>query len=101
VSSEHGAPRVIASYFDVCRGWYEFYVAEYKMKSRRVTTLVVLTRELYQTKIFTNVPESTLRLMVQQLARSPDPTNPVELVYNFGGTVRGEAVRILNTNPLH
>lgn len=101
MSTDSGGPLILASYYPAPDGWCDFVVAEYRMKSRRVQTLVVFTQELYSTRIFTRDPNATLREIVAKLAYSTYPLNPVDLAYHFGGTVLGAPVRILNTNKLH
>ena len=101
VSAESTGPLLMVSYFPKSKGWYEFYAAEYRMKSRRVTSQVIFMRELFQTTVFTLTPDMLLRDIVTRLATVNDVTNPVELAYSFGGTVRGEPIRIFNANTLH
>lgn len=101
MSMESGSPLVFVSYFKLPNNWHEFFIAEYRMKSRRAKKPIVFTKEVFRTRIYTVTPDSTLRDIATSLAYTNDPTNPVELAYIYGGTVRGESVKILNTNPLH
>jgi len=78
---------------------HQFIFAEYSLRYSKGESRCVYKREIYSTEIFTLQPTVLLREIIARVNTCVDALFPVELVYQYGGTVQGNPITMAPIKP--
>lgn len=64
-------------------------------------TVVVIDSEIWGSSVFTSTPDHTVTSVVRTLQRCHNPVMPIELVYEWGGELLHQKIKLAPNEVLH